>query len=90
MSILGKLAKILSASMEGGDLEYLVKNNFTKLPLQQQLRIKSDGRPTPKLELRTEMKKSFRTFNEENYVRTEWLAGSAKLGLTRLWIWQKV
>ena len=55
--------------MEGGDLEYLIKNNFTKLRLQQQLRIKSDGRPTPKLELRAERKKGFRTFNEENYVR---------------------
>ncbi len=64
--------------MEGGDLEYLVKNTFTKQP-QQQLQIKSDGRPTPKLELRTERKKSFQTFSEENYVGTVWLAGSAQL-----------
>ena len=72
--------------MEGGDLEFLVKNNFTKLPLQQQLKIISDGRPTPKLELRMERKKGgIQTFNEENYVRKEWLAGSAEL--QRLFYW---
>ena len=31
--------------MEGGDLEYLVKNDFTTLPFERQLKIKSDGRP---------------------------------------------
>lgn len=67
-------------------MEYLVKNNFTKLPLQQQFKIKSDGRPTPKLELRIERKNGVqRTFNEENYVRTEWLTASAKL--QRLFCW---
>lgn len=72
--------------MEGEDVEYLVKNNFTKLPLQQQLKIKSDGRPTPKLELRTERKNGVhRTFNQDNYVRTEWLTASAKL--QRLFCW---
>ncbi len=71
--------------MEGGDLEYLVKNNFTKLPLQQQLKIKSDGRPTPKLELCTERRKGFWTFSEENYGCMEWLAGSTKL--QRLFCW---
>ncbi|KAL7373383.1 hypothetical protein ABVT39_005554 [Epinephelus coioides] len=40
----------------------------------QQLNIKSDDRPTTKLELQTERKKATRTFNEENYVRQEWLA----------------
>ena len=64
---LGQLAKSLSAIMESGDLEYLVKHNFNELPLQQQLWIKSDGRPTPNLELCTERKKGLRTFNEENY-----------------------
>ena len=39
---------LTSAVMEGGDLEYLVKNNFTKLPHKQQQKIKSDGRPMPK------------------------------------------
>lgn len=58
--------------MEGGDLEFLVKNNFTKLPLEQQLKMKSDGRPTPRLRLCMERKKGgIRTFNEENYVRAE-------------------
>lgn len=67
-------------------MEYLVKNNFTKLPLQQQLKITCDGRPTPKLELRAERKKGVqRTFNEENYIRTEWLTASAKL--QRLFCW---
>ena len=72
--------------MEGGDLDYLLKNNFTKLPQQQRIKIKSDGRPTPKLKLRGERKQGFfRMFNEENYTRTEWLAGSSKL--QRLFCW---
>lgn len=67
-------------------MEFLVIiNSSTKLPLQQQFWIKSDGRPTPKLELRVEREKGFRAFNEENYIRTEWLAGSAKLQLTLMW-----
>ena len=33
--------------MEGGDIEYLVKNCFTKLPYEQRLKITSDGRPMP-------------------------------------------
>ncbi len=36
--------------MEGGDLEYLVKHNFTKLPWQQ-LKIKFNSRPVLELEL---------------------------------------
>jgi hypothetical protein len=74
--------------MEGGDLDlvdYLLKNYFANLPQQQQLQIKSDGRPTPKLKLRLERKQGFRTFNEANYTRTEWLAGSNKL--QRLFCW---
>jgi len=35
----------ISASIESDDLEFLVKNSFNKL------RIKSNSRPTPKLEL---------------------------------------
>ena len=62
--------------MKGWNLEYLVKNNFTKLPLQRQLWIKSDGRLTPELELRTERKKGFQTVSEENYGCTEGLAGN--------------
>ena len=72
--------------MEGGDFDYLLKNNFTKLPQQQRIKIKSDGRPTPKLKLHVERKQGFfRTFNEENYTRTEWLAGSSKP--QRLFCW---
>lgn len=59
--------------MEGGDFEYLVKNYFPKMPLQQKLQIKSDGRPKPKQVLRTERKKWFRTFSEESF---SWLAAS--------------
>lgn len=62
--------------MEGGDFEYLVTNYFTKLPIEKPLKIKSDGRP-----MRVERKKVYRTFREDNYVRTEWLAGSGKLQL---------
>ena len=80
------VAYLASAVMEGGDLDYLLKNNFTKLPQQQRIKIKSDGRPTPKLKLRVERKQGFfRTFNEENYTRTEWLAGSSKP--QRLFCW---
>ena len=62
------VAYLASAVMEGGDLDYLLKNNFTKLPQQQRIKIKSDGRSTPKLKLRVERKQGFfRTFNEENY-----------------------
>ena len=71
--------------MEVGDLDYLLKKNFTNLPQQQRIQIKSDGRPTPKLKLRVERKQVFRTFNEANYTRTEWLAGSSKL--QRLFCW---
>ncbi|XP_063065702.1 zinc finger MYM-type protein 1-like [Engraulis encrasicolus] len=72
--------------MEGGDLEFLMKNSFTKLPPKQQLQIIADGRPTPQLEnLRSERGKGFRSFKEDNYVRTEWLAGSAKL--QKLFCW---
>ena len=72
--------------MEGGDFDYLLKNNLTKLPQQQRIKIKSDGRPTPKLKLRVERKQGFfRTFNEENYTRTEWLACSSKP--QRLFCW---
>ena len=47
-----------SAIMEGEDLDYFIINNFTKLPLlQQQLKMKSDDRPMPKLELCTARKK---------------------------------
>ena len=70
--------------MEGRDLEYLV--NCTILPHGQQLKNKSGGRPMPKLQLRVERKKSgYRTINEESYVRTEGLAGSAKLQLLFCW-----
>lgn len=65
--------------MDGGDLDYLLKNDFLKLPFEQQLKIKSDGRPTPKLQLKQEKGGCTgfrRCFSEEAYVRTEWLAGS--------------
>ena len=81
------LSSLLSkCSYGGGDLDYLLKNNFTKLPQQRRIKIKSDGRPTPKLKLRVERKQGFfRTFNEENYTRTEWLACSSKP--QRLFCW---
>ena len=59
--------------MEGGDLEFLVDRQ-------------KEGRPTPRLDLRHERGTGgFRSFKEENYLRTEWLAGSAKL--QKLFCW---
>jgi hypothetical protein len=49
-------------------VDYLVKKYFTKLALEQQLKIESDGTPMPKLQLRVDRKRGYRTLNEENYV----------------------
>lgn len=51
-------AKLAPAVMEGGDLVYLVSNNYTNL--QQQFNIKTDCSPMLKLELCTERKTVFR------------------------------
>ena len=74
--------------MEGGDLEYLVKNDFTTLPFERQLKIKSDGRPTPPLKEMKQQRgttRKFRTFNPTQYSKTEWITGSANL--KKLFCW---
>lgn len=54
-------------TLNGSPQHGVFRKKQSYLPLQQQLKIKSDGRPTPKLELRTEMKKGgIQTFSEEN------------------------
>ena len=61
------------------DLDFLVKNDFTKLPFEVQLKVKRDSRPTPKLNLtKGRADGKVRSFCEANYARNEWLTGSAQ------------
>lgn len=73
--------------MDGdGDLEFIVKNDFTKLPFEQQLKIKENGRPTPQLEMTQRRSNGkARSFCKGNYTRNEWLTGSAKLNQLFCW-----
>lgn len=57
-----RLAKLAREVMEGGGLKYLIKNNLTELPIQQQVKINSIRRPTLKLVLHMEGKKRRKVF----------------------------
>lgn len=54
------------------DLEFLVQNDFVKLSFEQQLKIKVNGRLTPKLDIAQGRgaRGGIRSFNTENYNTT--------------------
>ncbi len=52
---------------------------LTKLAFELQLKIKQNGRPTPKMDLTQGRAKEKATSCDQNYTRTEWLMGSAKI-----------
>uniref|UniRef100_A0A8C4QQC1 C2H2-type domain-containing protein n=1 Tax=Eptatretus burgeri TaxID=7764 RepID=A0A8C4QQC1_EPTBU len=71
-----------------GNLDYLLDHEFCKLPFEQQLQIKREGRPTPKLNITHidgPSKSVKRCFSEDMYKKTEWLTGSMKQ--RRLYCW---
>lgn len=67
-------------------LELLVRNYFTKLANEVQLKMKESGKPSPKLYLTygRAKGKACPCF-EGNYARTEWLTGSEKLNWLFCW-----
>uniref|UniRef100_UPI00358EC1B0 uncharacterized protein n=1 Tax=Myxine glutinosa TaxID=7769 RepID=UPI00358EC1B0 len=71
-----------------GNLDYLMDHEFCKLPFEQQLRIKREGRPSPKLDITHvdgPSKCVKRRFSEEMYKKTDWLTGS--MTQRRLYCW---
>ena len=79
-SQLPRLTKITTnkdSNMDENIIQYLQEHTFSRLQFEHQLKIKENGRPTPKLNMiQTTKAGGSRSFNEENYARTEWLAGS--------------
>ena len=74
-------------NMEGSDLTYVLRNDFTTLPLEQRLKIKADGKPRPIMNLKSPRggggksgngKQAFRRFNQGLFDKFEWLTGSGE------------